>query len=422
MNCKICKNRTNEIINFGRQPLANSFLKKKDFYKEFFYEMKIAYCKLCHTVQLSSIPNKKKFFNKDYAFVSQTSSAMTRHFKDFSEIIKKKLKRNKKNFILEIGSNDGIFLQNFSKVKNYTILGVEPATKISVTAKKNGINTLNDFFSYKLSKNIKKKYGEADIVYAANVFSHVSNIKNIVKGIKNLLEKKGQFIFEVPYLLDIIKKKSFDQIYNEHVYFFSIISLMNLFKNFKLYVTRADRINVHGGSIRVWIKKIPPNFLEKRKINNLIKLEKKNKLNSYATYKNFKLEILDIKNKLIKKIKLFRKKNYSVCGYGATAKSSTILNFCNFDSRDINYITDNTPGKISKYTPGSHIQVKSNNFFKKNLPDIVVLFAWNHKNEILKKEGKLKNIRWLTYNKTVKIFNTKIVNNFSKTRMPQNNV
>lgn len=403
MNCKICIKTTTEIMSFGKQPLANNFINKKDFPKEFFYEMKIAYCKFCHTVQLSNIPDKKKFFNQDYAFVSQTSGAMTNHFKDFSTTIKAQLKK-KNSLIVEIGSNDGIFLKNFSRNANYSLLGVEPATKVSKIAKNKGINIINDFFSYKLSKNIKNKYSKADIVYAANVFSHVSNIKSIVKGVKNLLKKDGQFIFEVPYLLDIIKKKSFDQIYNEHVYFFSVMSLVNLFKNYNLHIFQVDRLGVHGGSIRVWVGNKIPSLTEQKKLSKIIQMEKKNKLDKYSTYENFKFKILDIREKLIKKINFLRNNNFTICGYGATAKSSTILNFCNLSSQDIKYITDNTPGKISKYSPGAHIPIKSNKFFRKNLTDIVILFAWNHEKEILKKEKKLKNIKWLTYNKKVRIF------------------
>ena len=403
MNCKICIKDTTEIMSFGKQPLANNFINKKDFSKEFFYEMKIAYCKFCHTVQLSSIPDKKKFFNQDYAFASQTSVEMINHFKVFSKKIKKLLKKKTSSLIVEIGSNDGIFLKNFTNNSKYSLLGVEPATKVSKIAKNKGINNINNFFNYKLSKNIKKKYGKANLIYAANVFSHVSNIKSIVKGIKNLLKEDSQFVFEVPYLLDIIKKKSFDQIYNEHVYFFSVISLMNLFKKYNLYIVQVDRLATHGGSIRVWVGNKIPSLTEKKRLDKIIQIEKKNKLNKYSTYKNFKFEILDIRKKLIKKINFYRKNNFTICGYGATAKSSTMLNFCNFNSHQIKYITDNTPSKISKYSPGAHIPIKSNKFFRKNLTNIVILFAWNHEKEILKKEKKLNNIKWLTYNKKVRI-------------------
>lgn len=403
MLCRICTYKTKKIMSFGKQPLANSFLNKQDFSKELFYEMVIAFCQHCFTVQLEKIPNKRNFFNQDYAFASQGSSSMMDHFQNFSKIIKKQFKKKHSPFIVEIGSNDGIFLKNFTNDKKYTLLGIEPASKISQKAKNEGINILNDFFSYKVSKNIKKQLGKADLIYAANVFSHVSNIKSIIKGIENLLEDDGQFIFEVPYLLDIIKKNSFDQIYNEHVYFFSIISLINLFKNSNLHMTKVDRLKVHGGSIRVCVKKKPPLNNEKAAISKIIKIEKKNKLNNFSAYKNFKFRILDIKEKLIKKINHFHKNNISISGYGATAKSSTILNFCDFGPQQIKFITDNTPTKISKYSPGSHIPIKSNNFFKKNLTDIVILFAWNHKNEILKKEKKLRNVKWLVYNKRIQL-------------------
>lgn len=403
MLCRICTYKTRKIMSFGKQPLANSFLNKKDFPKEFFYEMIIVYCQHCFTVQLKKIPNKKNFFNQDYAFASQSSSFMIDHFKNFSKVIKKKYKKKHSVFIAEIGCNDGVFLKNFTNDKKYSLLGIEPAIKISQKAKSEGINVLNDFFSYKVSKSIKKKLGKADLIYAANVFSHVSNIKSIIKGIKNLLKDDGQFIFEAPYLLDIIKKNSFDQIYNEHVYFFSIISLINIFKNSNLHMTKVEKINVHGGSIRVYVKKRIPSNIEMYAINKFIKAEKKNNLNNFSAYENFKYKILDIKEKLIKKINYFHKNNITVSGYGATAKSSTILNFCGFGPKQIRFITDNTPTKISKYSPGSHIPIKSNKFFKKNLTDIVILFAWNHKDEILKKEKNLKNIKWLIYNKSLRI-------------------
>ena len=168
-------------------------------------------------------------------------------------------------------------------------------------------------------------------------------------------------------------------------------------------MTKVEKINVHGGSIRVYVKKRIPSNIEMYAINKFIKAEKKNNLNNFSAYENFKYKILDIKEKLIKKINYFHKNNITVSGYGATAKSSTILNFCGFGPKQIRFITDNTPTKISKYSPGSHIPIKSNKFFKKNLTDIVILFAWNHKDEILKKEKNLKNIKWLIYNKSLRI-------------------
>ncbi len=395
MICKITKKKLKPFMSFGNMPIANGFLKKKDFKKEFFFKMEVGFSKSLSLFQLNDHPKPKLMFNKNYPFFTGSSKGMTEHFKEYSNWIKKNYLKNKKNLI-EIGSNDGTFLSNFKGSKINTI-GIEPSSNVAKISKKKGIKTINSFFTFKNAKKLKKFKNNTDIISAANVICHVPNLKDLIRGIDYLLNKNGLFIFEEPYLGSMYEKTSYDQIYDEHIFMFSVNSVKKVFRLFGFDLVNVIPQKTHGGSMRyvvgrLGIHKINMNVLK------FLRLEKKNNIDSIKGCLKFKKKCEDSKRKLKKKIDSILKKGKKIAGYAATSKSTTVLNYCGINYKHIDFICDTTPNKINTFTPGTHIPVVPVSHFKNNIPDYTFLFAWNHKKEIFLKEKKiLKKTKWFAH-------------------------
>ena len=392
MLCRIDKSLCEIFLDFGRMPIANGFIEKKNFKKEYFFPLKVAFSKKLSLFQLVKNPNPKKMFNKHYPFYTSSSKKMTEHFDKLARWLKRKYV-SQNSLILEVGSNDGTLLKNFKKEN---CIGFEPSKSVHKVAKSGGLNSINKFFNLKNISFLKKNFGKFDLITGANVFCHIPNQINLIKCINKLLCKKGSIIFEEPYLGSMYKKTSYDQIYDEHIFMFSLTSIQKIYKLFNFELVDAIPLNTHGGSMRYIIKRKNISKKSKRLIN-LLKLEKIKKINRYEGCIDFKKKVEKSKLLLIKKILKMKKRNEKICGYGATSKSTTILNYCNINNKMIDCIFDTTKDKIGKYTPGTHIPIVNHKCFKNSKYEHVFLFAWNHKKEILKKEKKLKNVKWFTH-------------------------
>jgi len=395
MNCKITGKKIKPFMTFGRMPIANGFLKKIDFKKEFFFEMEVGFSKDLSLFQLNEHPKPTSMFNKNYPFFTGSSLGMVKHFKDYADWVKKKYFKSANN-IIEIGSNDGTFLKNFSSDKINNI-GFEPSSNVANVARKNGVKTINEFFNFKNASKLKKFKKSTHLICAANAICHVPKLKDLIKGVDFLLSPEGFFIFEEPYLGSMFKKVSYDQIYDEHIFMFSVTSVKKIFNLFDFDLIDVQPQKTHGGSMRYVIGRKNHHVI-KTNVQKHLKYEKENHIDSIKGCANFKKKCEISKNKLIKKINSFKKNGKNIVGYAATSKSTTILNYCKIGNDKIDYICDTTPEKIGKYTPGTHIPVVSMNHFKKKIPDSVFLFAWNHKKEIFKKEKHLLNkTKWFAH-------------------------
>tara|TARA_Y100000768_G_scaffold111670_1_gene82264 strand:- start:8280 stop:9512 length:1233 start_codon:yes stop_codon:yes gene_type:complete len=374
------KKKLKPIINFGRMPLGNGFFKKNKKI-EYKYEMKVGYNKSLNLFQLYSNPDPKKMFNNNYAFLSSTSDSMKNHFKKYALTLKKMIK--KKNFsILEVGCNDGILLENF---KNQDHLGVEPSKNVYKISKNKKLNVINKFFNLKLadSKFLKKK--KFDIICGANVFCHIPNLEELFKAAEFFLNKNGIFVIEEPYLGDVIEKSSYDQIYDEHIYIFSAHSIDKIANFFNLELYHAERQKTHGGSMRYYLNK-KNSRVKTKELKAIMNWEKKLGLDNYKKILKFRKKCENSKKNFLNKIKKFSIKN-KLYGYGATSKSTTILNYCKLSTKYIEGIFDTSNTKIGKFTPGTKIPILNyNDKFKLIKPKICVLFAWNHFKEICEKE------------------------------------
>ena len=388
MYCKITKKKIKPFMSFGKMPIANGFLKKSHFKKEYFFNMEVGFSKEMSLFQLNNHPAPKQMFNKNYPFFTSSSKGMVNHFKSYANWVKKKYQKNLKNLV-EIGSNDGTFLKNF-KNKGINLVGFEPSKNVCEISRKSGIKTINKFFNYKNVKNLKNLKNKVNIITAANAICHVPDLISLIKGIDFLLDKKGLFIFEEPYLGAMYEKNSYDQIYDEHIFMFSASSIKKVFNKYGFELIDAIPQKTHGGSMRYVVGRIN-SFKVSKNVNKILRNEKNKNIDSISGCKIFKKNCEISKKKLLTKLNFFKKRKYKIAGYAATSKSTTILNYCNIGVNYIDYICDTTKEKIGKYSPGMHIPIVSMNYFKKNIPDKIFLFAWNHKKEILKKENKLKN-------------------------------
>ena len=370
-----------KFLDLGYQPLANSYVLKKNLKrKEKNFKLEVGFNNKNYLVSILKTISKEKMFNKDYPYKSSESYTMRKSFKELAKKIKKLFKPE---FIIEIGSNDGAFITNFNKK---SIVGVEPCKNLAQITKNKKYITYSDYWNQKLSKKITKTK-KADIIYSANTLSHIENLKEIFEAINNALSVKGVLILEDPSLLKCLQNVAYDQFYCEHIYVFSTLALREILKDFKLEIFDIENTKTHGGSNRYYIKKKDNNFY---KISSHVKSEIKKELNfgldKFSTYKKFEKKVKISKKNLLNIFNTLKKNKSRVIGYGATAKSCTVLNYCGLGNEDIKYFFDTTSYKVNKYLPGSKILIKKYKKLDRREVDVVYLGAWNFKEEIFNKE------------------------------------
>lgn len=376
--CRVCNSKEiKEFLDLGKQPYANSLLKTAK-QKEQFYPLSLSWCGNCSLVQLNHTADPKDLFS-NYVWVTSTSSIAREYAEVFCRDALKRMQKPEKGYILEIASNDGTFLLPFMK-KGYTVLGVDPAKNIAEMAKTRGVPTRCEFFGLKTAKKIKKEFGLASTIIARNVLPHVANLHDFIKGIYESLDDKGLLILEVHYTKKIYEQLHYDSIYHEHLCYFTIKSLDTLLNKYNLFIQDLDTSPISGGSLIVYARKGKVNKLPIVEIYR--KNEEKIKVNTLKSWQNFANRVKMHREKLLKM--LMSNKNKMIVGYGASARSSTLLNYCGIGTNFISVIADQNPLKQGRYTAGTHISIDSpDNVMKKN-PDIVIILAWNFEKEIIK--------------------------------------
>lgn len=370
-----------KFLDLGNQPLANSYLEKGSLNnKEKKFRLTVGFNPKNFLVSILNTVPKEKMFNSKYPYKSSESFTMRNEFKKLSN---KLITKYKPKLLLEIGSNDGAFIGNFN-TKN--VLGVEPCKNLAIITKKKGYKTFCNYWNVKLAKKITKK-NKVDIIYSANTLSHIKNFSEIFKAIDLSLNKNGILVLEDPSLLECIKKLAYDQFYCEHIYVFSTIALQKILKPHGFEIFDIDNLKTHGGSNRYYIKRISNKYYRVNKnVKKNVMREKKFGLNKFSTFKKFAKNVEKSKKKLKKIFNELNNRKQKIIGYGATAKSCTVLNYCNIKKKNIKFFYDTTSFKIGKYLPGTKIKIKKYKRLKKSDADFVFLGAWNFKDEIFKKE------------------------------------
>jgi len=353
--------------------------------EESFYPADLMYSRTSKLVQLNTIVNKEILFPKDYAYTSSTTKILRKNFQELYNECKKIVKISSKDLVIDIGSNDGNLLSNF---KNFhKVLGITPE-KIGKIAIKKGIPTLIKYFDKPTSNLVLKRFGRAKIITATNVFAHIENVKELMKNILRILDKDGVFISESHYLVSLIQTNQYDTIYHEHLRYYSLSSLKYLFDKYGLKIIHAKKINTHGGSIRVYATK-NKKFKINKSVKKILNLEKK--YLNWKTFNNFRENVVKSKINLYSILRNIKNKNKKICGIGAPARASTLINYVGLDESIVDYVLEiEGSKKIGNYIPGTKIPILSEKKLFVDQPDFAILFAWHIASELktkLRKKG-----------------------------------
>ncbi len=384
-DCRSCGNTNlKRVISLGYQPLANNLLRKVKEECEL-YPLEMNYCEKCHNCQLSIAVDPKKMFT-NYLYTSSTSKVFRDHFVNAAKKYVKDLKLNKKNsYIIDIGSNDGVALRPFKDLGFKNLLGVEPAKNLAKLANKNKIKTFNGFLERKNLKKIKKN---ADLILASNVFAHSDKLKEMTECMLNLLSKKGVMVIEVQYLMNTLKDLTFDNIYHEHYNYWSLTSLINFFNQFDATIYKSEKVDTHGGSIRIYVKKDKKVKVE-NSVKKMLNEEVAFGIKKFKTYQEFGNKVNKIRENVRENIKKLKDNNDLIIGYGAPAKATTALNFFGI-SKEIDFIVEDNKLKHEKFIPGVNIPIKNKSHIK-NKNNTLIVLAWNFFKDIKNNNASLSN-------------------------------
>ncbi len=381
MKCRICRSeKVSEVINLGKQPLANKYPKNKDeLKKEKKFNLKIIFCQSCRSGQIKKIIDRNILF-EDYYYLSSVNKKLKEHFEKLA------IKIKRYNFVVDVGSNDGILLKPLKKLKVKSI-GIDPSINVGKIANDRGLETYIGFFDRKIIKKILKKYDKPDLIVASSVVTHLENPIKFSKDIKKFIRKDGTLIIEIEYLKNFLKNLEFERFYFDRPFYYSANSINKLFKNVGMTLYDIEKIDVHGGSLRCFIK----NSLRPKITNRCKKIlnDEKQSLN-INSFKKFNKQIY-LNSKILKdQLISFNKRGLNIIGYGSPARVSTITNVGKINSNLINYIIDDSPLKQNRYSPGMHIKIlpRKNNINKKI--DIVLVFAYEYFKDIKKYFSKIK--------------------------------
>ena len=370
-----------KFLDLGMQPIANGFLEKEREKEEFFYNLSMGFDEDTCLVSQVEFVKPEMMFNDTYVYHSSLSSTMRTHFKLAAEKFSSEFKCEK---ILEIGSNDGVFLKHFS---TESAVSVEPCGNFAKITSDMGYKTHCEFWDTSLSEKIVSESGKVDLVFAANCMCHIQDIEETFLAVKNCLTDTGVFVFEDPSLLRMIERGSYDQLYDEHVHMFSVISLSNIFEKIGMEIFRVENLNVHGGSNRIYAKAKSNTSIEiDESVLNNTREEKIAGLDSLSAYYEFADRVRDSKDKLVALLKDIKSQGKKIVSYGATSKSTTVFNYCQITPEIIDYIVDITPSKQGKMSPGVHIPVVDYSTMFDSSVDVAFLGAWNYIEEISNKE------------------------------------
>ncbi len=383
-NCRCCgSKKLKRALSLGYQPLANNLLENIND-KTKVYPLELNVCEECFNCQLSVAINSDEMFS-NYLYQSSTTQSFREHFTIAAKKYIKEFELKKDSYIIDVGSNDGIGLKPFFDLGFENIQGIEPAKNLAELANKNGINTFHGYLDDKAMNPIKNG---ADLLLASNVFAHADDLKSMAESMKQLIKPNGKIIIEVQYLLNTIRDLTFDNIYHEHTNYWSLLTLNSFFEKLELKIFKVEKINTHGGSIRVYVSK-DKEILVDESVKTTLQEEEEFGLRDISTYIEFGKKIESLKKEVVKNIGILKKNYSSIVGYGAPAKATTALNFFNI-SKEIDYIIEDNKLKHGKYIPGVNIKIVSKKEIN-NKDQVILVLAWNFFDEIKRNNNDLLN-------------------------------
>ncbi|WBB57574.1 class I SAM-dependent methyltransferase [Verrucosispora sp. WMMD573] len=399
--CRICGGPVAEMLDLGRHPLSDAFPRPTELADEFFYRLALARCADCTMVQLVEEVPRERMFHHDYPYRSSLSAVMRAHFTATGrELLGTELTRPGA-FCVELGANDGVMLRTVAKA-GVRHLGFEPSAGVAELARRQGVRVSTTFFEEETAAGVLAADGPADVIYAANTVCHLPYLDSVLRGARLLLAPDGVFVFEDPYLGDILAKAAFDQIYDEHFYYFTAHSVRATAARFGLELVDVRRLPVHGGEVRYTLahtgRRTPS-----AAVAELLREEQERGVTGAEALRRFAADVARTRQDLVTLLRSLREQGRTVAAYGATAKSATVTNYCGLGPELVAYVCDTTPAKQGRLTPGAHIPVRPPAAFADPYPDYALLFAWNHADEIMAKETGFRAAggRWIHYVPTV---------------------
>lgn len=402
--CRVCGSPVSEFFDFGRNPLSDAFLEPaSDHSQEFFYRLAVGMCETCSMVQLMEEVPRDRMFHESYPYYSSGSTFMRQHFEGVAKRFLTTELTGSDPFIIEVGCNDGVMLRTVAE-SGVRHLGVEPSGGVADAAAAQGVRVRKSFFEESTAKDILKAEGPADVIYSANTICHIPYIGSILDGVAALLSPTGVFVFEDPYLGDIVDKTSFDQIYDEHFFLFSATSVGEMAARHGLELVEVERLPVHGGEVRYTLARSGSRTVSPS-VTALQDQERERGLHNPDTLRGFGEHVLTIRDDLVALLHRLKDEGKRVVAYGATAKSATVTSLCGIGPDLVEAVYDTTPAKQSTLTPGAHIPVLDTSGFSDPYPDYALLFAWNHADEILAKESGFREAggKWILYVPEVRV-------------------
>ena len=389
-NCRVCKSSNLiKVLDLGKTPLANGFLKKEELDKpEERFPLAVYFCKNCALLQLLDIVNPEKLF-RHYYYETSSSLPLKEHFIELGKKLVDRFVKSKNDLIIDIGGNDAVLL---ASIKNRCrVLNIEPAKNIAKISKEKKVDTIDEFFTAELAEKILKKYSLAQVITASNVFAHVDDLGDMLNGVKTLIGSQGVFVIEIHWvgnLLGLSGIGGFDQIYHEHLSYFSLGALTRLVNQFGLKIFDVKPIPIHGQSLQLYIAK---SHEVSKRVEKFLQKEKSLGLHDLQTYLDFDQRVKENKKELKNLLLKLKEENKKIVGYGASAKGNILLNYFQINNKILDFIVDESPLKQGLYAPGTHIPIYPPDRLKENQPDYLLLLAWNYAKSIFKKEQKLKN-------------------------------
>lgn len=381
--CRICESRDlHRFLDLGEQPHCNSFLTADEITAdEPVYPLDTLFCADCGLVQLSYAVSRETMF-ADHPYVSGTTATLPAHFRRLSQRITERYALDGDALVVDIGSNDGTWLKAF-KGLGTKVLGVEAAAKIAALAEEQGVPTKVAFFGEETARCVREEHGAARVITAAGVFFHIDDLHDFVAGVEALLSDDGVFVVQAMYLRDIVERTAFDAIYHEHIEYYTLKPLTVLFDRYGLEIVDVERIDIHGGSFVIQVRRKGAGDPSPAVAATLAE-EDRDGFYELATYERFAERVERVRDDLLDLLHELKDDGRRLAAYGAPARGNTLLNYCRIGPDLLEYASEKNPLKFGLYTPGMHIPVIDE--AQADPPDAYLLLAWNFGEELLAKE------------------------------------
>jgi len=388
--CIACDaSQVEEFVDLGSTALANKFLTSDELDREeATFPLRVGFCHTCHHVQLtSSVPPSSMF--EDYLYVSSASETLRRHLFDLSDVVSTRRQLKPSDLVIDIGCNDGTLLKGFQRHGVRTV-GVDPAENLAELTRYGGVERFTGFFNAETAPQIVEQWGRAAAITATNTFPHIPDLSGFMRGIDCALAEGGVFVVEAHYLVDLLEQCAFDTVYHEHVSYWALAPMMTLLERHGFRVTRAERLPIHHGQLRVWIQRQGEGEPDET-VAQVLDAERAHRLDRFETFVQWAKQIGTIKSRLTEVLRGLRSDGRRLAAYGAPAKGNTLLSYLELGPDTIEYIVDRSPLKQGRFAPGTHIPVVAPSHLLDVPPDYMVLLAWNFQDEILEQQAAYRN-------------------------------